>query len=89
MLPSVLESEEWGSERYGIKLLPGDIGMMREGDHSTFRRLWRVLRGLRRQGRRGQHRSRSRRVGEDWTDGFDKSICNYKPRNKDKPLSVR
>lgn len=48
--------------------------MMRERDHLTFRRLGRVLQELRRQGRRGQRKRRSHRVGGDWTDGFYKLI---------------
>ena len=67
MLPFALESAGSGSERYGIKRPPGGKEMMLEIRRWISRRLERVVRGLRRRGRKARRRRRSHMVGGGWT----------------------
>ena len=68
MLPFVLESVGWGSERCGIEPPPGGRAMMRERHRPISPRVVHAPRGLRRQGKKERRTLRSRRVGEDWTE---------------------
>lgn len=77
MLPFALESAGWGSERCGIKLPLGDRETMLEGDPPTSPRFERVLRGLRRQGRKERRRRRSRRAGGGRTEKISAHIFTF------------
>lgn len=90
MLPFVLESVGWGSERCGIERPLGGRATMRQGHRPISPRFVHAPRGLRRQGKKERRKLRSRRVGGDWTEKISIDVSDGSTSTpEDGPLLIR